>query len=139
MCDLPAGTTGPVGFDARPDYRIDLRRVRNRLTVTADSALLAETTRPLLVDEQDHGLVFYVPRGDVREDLLVAAPDMSTRCPFKGQASYWRLAAEPSGDVLAWAYPDPLPQVALIRDHIAFYQDRVTVALGVATPAVSGR
>jgi len=131
--------TEPVGFAARPDYRIDLRRVRNRLTVTAGDSVLAETTRPLLVDEQDHGLVFYVPSADVRQDLLLAAPEVSTRCPFKGRAAYWRLAADPSGDVVAWEYPQPLPEVGLIRDHIAFYQDRVTVALGVATPAVSGR
>ena len=40
---------------------------------------------------------------------------------------------------VAWEYPDPYLEVAILRDHIAFYQDRVSVEVGVATPAVSGR
>ena len=54
------------GFDARPDYRVDILARRNRVTVSVDGEVLADSRRTLLVDEQDHGLVFYFPPDDVR-------------------------------------------------------------------------
>ncbi len=125
----------PSGWVERPDYRVDILRRRNLVTVRAGSRVLARTTAPLLVDEQDHGLVFYVPEADVNFELLTPTDD-SSRCPFKGDASYWRLV---DGDApVAWAYREPYPEVARILGHLGFYQDRVTVELGVATPAVVG-
>ncbi|WP_280262080.1 DUF427 domain-containing protein [Nocardia wallacei] len=124
----------PPGYSDRPDYRIDVHRVRNRIRVTHGDRVLAETTAGLLVAEQDHGIVFYLPGSDVRFDLLV--PDArSTRCPFKGAARYWRTHDEP--EPIAWEYDEPYTEVALLRGHIAFYQDRARLEVGVATPAVS--
>jgi uncharacterized protein (DUF427 family) len=125
----------PSGFVERPDYRVDLLRRRNRITARVGDRALAASENTLLVDEQDHGLVFYFPAADVDFSQL-AATDDSSRCPYKGNASYWRLT---DGDQpLAWAYNEPYPQVAGIAGHVAFYQDRVTVEIGVATPAVVG-
>ncbi|AHH17820.1 hypothetical protein NONO_c30330 [Nocardia nova SH22a] len=126
----------PSGFVQWPDYRVDVQRIRNLVRITAGERVLAETTGSLLVAEQDHGIVFYVPTADVRFDLLVA-DDFTSRCPFKGWARYWR--ASDGTEPIAWEYHDPYPEVALIRDHIGFYQDRVRVEIGVANPAVSGR
>lgn len=123
------------GWVDRPDYRVDILRRRNLVTVHAGDRMLARTTRPLLVDEQDHGLVFYVPEDDVDLSHLMPTDD-STRCPYKGWASYWRLAD--GNQPIAWTYRDPYPEVERIRGHVAFYQDRVSVQLGVATPAVVG-
>ena len=89
-----------------------------------------------LVDEQDHGLVVYFPREDVRLDELEPS-EHTTRCPYKGSASHWQLPG--STQVVAWTYEDPYPQVAQLAGSVAFYQDRVIVSVGVATPAVSGR
>ncbi|MFF0490187.1 DUF427 domain-containing protein [Nocardia sp. NPDC003482] len=124
------------GYVERPDYIVDVRRVRNRIRVTHDGEVLAESTASLLVAEQDHGVVFYLPSTDVRFELL--APDPTTsRCPFKGEARYWRPVdgTEP----IAWEYPEPYPEVAVLRGHIGFYQDRVNLEVGVAVPAVTGR
>lgn len=126
------------GYLDRPDYIIDVRRRRNRVTVTVlgGDHELAETRAALVVDEQDHGIVFYIPRGDVRTELL--EPHAATsRCPFKGVAAYWRLAG--GDEPVAWEYAEPAPEVALISDHLAFYQDRVRLTVGVADPAVVGR
>jgi uncharacterized protein (DUF427 family) len=98
------------------------------VTAAKDGALLAESSHTLIVDEQDHGIVFYFPRGDVRLDRLEAMPDRSSRCPYKGGATYWGIGGEP----VAWSYEYPYPEVALIAGYIAFYQDRVTVAVGTA-------
>jgi uncharacterized protein (DUF427 family) len=123
------------GWAARPDYRVDILPRRNLVTVRRGDDVLARTTAALLVDEQDHGLVFYIPEADVNWGFLEPV-DHRTRCPYKGFASHWQLVngSEPA----AWAYLDPYPEVARIKGHVGFYQDRVTVEVGVATPAVVG-
>lgn len=118
------------GYADRPDYRVDLLPRRNRVAVRTDTEVLAETLHPILVDEQDHGLVIYVPRGDVHMDKLEPS-DTVTYCPFKGQAAHWRLSGTDGPDV-AWSYEEPFPEVARIESYIAFYQDRVHVELGQA-------
>ena len=72
---------------------------------------------------------------DVDFSHLVAI-DHRTRCPYKGYADHWRLAD--GEDPVAWTYREPYPQVAQLQGHVAFYQDRVAVEIGVATPAVVG-
>ena len=125
------------GFIDRPDYRVDILARRNRVTASVGGEVLADSDRCLLIDEQDHGLVFYFPPQDVRLDLFV--PDArTTRCPFKGTATY-RTYAGPDGDVLIWAYEEPYPEVARIAGYVAFFQDAVHIRVGVANPAVSGR
>ena len=78
------------GYVVRPDYRVDILARRNRVTVTVDGEVLADSERTLLVDEQDHGLVFYFPPDDVRLGRFVA-DDRTSRCPYKGTATYRRL------------------------------------------------
>lgn len=127
------------GFAARPDYRVDILARRNRVTASVDGQVLADSTACLLVDEQDHGLVFYFPPDDVRLDLFVA-DDRTSRCPYKGTATYLRLGDRHAGpEVLAWSYRDPYPEVARIAGHLAFFQDVVELRVGTADPAVSGR
>jgi uncharacterized protein (DUF427 family) len=54
-----------------------------------------------------------------------------TKCPWKGQASYYSI----KGDfgMLAnavWSYETPKDDVAAIAGHLAFYPDRVKVTRG---------
>jgi uncharacterized protein (DUF427 family) len=128
------GDSAESGWVKRPDYRVDILPRRNVVTARSGDTVLAQTTSALLVDEQDHGLVFYIPEADVNFEHLEPTDDRS-RCPFKGDASYWRLID--GGKPVAWTYRDPYPEVARLRGYVAFYQDRVTVEIGVATPAVS--
>jgi uncharacterized protein (DUF427 family) len=125
----------PSGYVQRPDYRVDILARRNLVTARYGELILARSASTLLVDEQDHGIVFYFPEADV--DLSQLEPvDDTSRCPYKGNASYWRLRG---GDgPIAWTYRKPYPEVARIAGHIAFYQDKVSVEVGVATPAVVG-
>jgi len=127
----------PSAFVDHPDYRVDILARRNRVTASVGGEMLADSERCLLVDEQDHGLVFYFPPEDVRLDLFL--PDGRTsRCPFKGTATYRRFPG-PAGDVFVWSYEDPYPEVARLAGYVAFYQDVVQVHIGVADPLVSGR
>ncbi|HVT77667.1 MAG TPA: DUF427 domain-containing protein [Acidimicrobiales bacterium] len=124
------------GYVSRPDYRVDVLARRNRFEVHAGDTRLAASERCLVVDEQDHGLVVYFPRPDVHMDALVPH-ELVTRCPYKGFATHWSVAG--GGDPVAWSYEDPYTEMARIAGYVAFYQQRVSVTIGVATPAVSGR
>ncbi|MUL75882.1 DUF427 domain-containing protein [Mycolicibacterium sp. CBMA 226] len=125
-----------MSFADRPDYRVDIHRRRNRITAEHDGRLIAATTAALLVDEQDHGLVFYFPRSDVHLELR-RDPDATSRCPFKGQATYWRFDGD-GDEPVCWSYENPTDQVARLCDHVAFHQDRVSIRVGQAHPAVLG-
>lgn len=125
------------GFAARPDYRVDILARRNRVTVAVDGEVLADSGHTLLVDEQDHGLVFYFPPDDVRLERFVA-DERTSHCPYKGTASYRRFERD-GVVVLSWSYEDPFPEVARLAGYCAFFQDAVDLRVGVADPAVSGR
>lgn len=126
---LPIPT--PSGYQRRHDYRVELLARRNRVTVRAGESVIADSTRTILVDEQDHALVFYIPAADIATDALVVVPGESTYCPYKGQATYLALATDP-GRPVAWRYDDPFTQVAAIAGHVAFYHDRVNLTVGAA-------
>lgn len=101
-----------------------LEAVAERLCVVAGGETIAETTRGHRVLETSHPPVYYVPRSDVRTDLLVPASGRSF-CEFKGAAQYWSLDADGAHvDRIAWSYPDPTPAFAAITDALAFYASR---------------
>jgi uncharacterized protein (DUF427 family) len=46
--------------------------------------------------------------------------------PYKGYASYFTIESnDRSTDNVAWSYQQPYPAVKEIKDHLAFYPDRV--------------
>jgi uncharacterized protein (DUF427 family) len=119
----------PSGYIERPDYRVEILRRRNRIRAKAGEIVLAESVRANIVDEQDHGLVVYFPREDAAMERLVQIFDRTTHCPFKGDATYWALVDAPEAPI-GWSYRQPYPEVAAIADHVAFYQEKVTITLG---------
>jgi len=111
-----------------PDHPITVGPHAGPVTVRAGSVQVATTDRALELREASYPPVFYVPIDDVDRDLLRDATH-HTYCPYKGDASYYDIVV-PGSDSLdgaVWYYPDPYPAVAAIRDHVAFYPDRVTV------------
>ncbi len=125
------------GYTDRSDYRVDVLARRNRVTVSVDGVELADSRRCLIVDEQDHGIVFYFPPDDVHLERF-EPDDRTSVCPFKGLATYRRLR-DADREVLAWSYEHPHTEVARIAGYVAFYQDAVDLRIGEAYPAVSGR
>jgi uncharacterized protein (DUF427 family) len=87
--------------------------------------VVADSTRVLLLRESRHVGVYYFPMDDVRMDLLVPS-DSRSRCPYKGEASYWSIEVDGHrSEDAAWAYEDPIPERADIKGHVAFYWDRL--------------
>lgn len=64
----------------------------------------------------------YVPPDAVEWDHLLPSTGTS-RCWWKGSAVYWAVAADGSvAPSAAWACPDPTPDAARIRGHVAFWR-----------------
>lgn len=98
-------------------HRITVEQGSEHVRAVHDGQVLAESRRPLVLRETSCPVRYYLPPEDVRTELL-SPSDTSTHCPFKGDASYWSL---PGAADLVWAYPDPKPEVAAIKDHFCFY------------------
>ena len=108
-----------------PHVRIDVLASRRPLEVVLGGETVAKTTAAQLLFETGLPVRYYVPREDVRMDLLKPS-DRRTACPYKGTAGYY--TAEAGGKVhedIAWVYPDPLPEVGRIKDLLCFYGEKV--------------
>jgi uncharacterized protein (DUF427 family) len=82
---------------------------------------IVDSRRTLLLFEQGHLPVYYLPLEDVRQDLLEET-DKHTTCPRKGEATYFTVRA--GGRVAenaAWRYPEPIDECPDISGHVAFY------------------
>lgn len=108
-----------------PHKRIDVLASSRHVVVALDGEVVADTKRPRLLFETGLPTRYYIPSEDVRTELLEAT-SKKTRCPYKGLASYWTVAAH---DDVAWTYRDPLPAVAEIKDLIAFFNERADITV----------
>jgi uncharacterized protein (DUF427 family) len=117
-----------VFVHARSPYtRVDILPSSRHVRVLVDGEVVAESHRPWLLFETGLPVRYYLPKVDVRMDLLEATDSM-TRCPYKGEASYWSVRAGGTlHDDLAWSYPRPLPESTRIAGHVAFYNERVDI------------
>ena len=100
--------------------------------VRLDGELFAKTDRALRLEETGLPARYYLPKVDVRMDLL-RPTSFHTTCPFKGEASYW--SADVGGqthDGIVWAYESPIPAVAELAGHVSFYPNRAEVTVNGA-------
>lgn len=113
---------------ARDPYtRVDILPSSRRVRVELDGVTLAESTRPRLLFETGLPVRYYVPKTDVRMDLL-APTETTSHCPYKGQAEYWSATiGETVQTDVAWSYRTPLPESQKIAGLICFYTERVGV------------
>ena len=108
-----------------PDHPITITPAKGRVTVSLAGRTIADSRAALTLQEASYPAVLYIPRQDVDMTLLQRT-NHSTYCPFKGDASYYSIPA--GGDRSAnavWSYEAPYESVADIKDHVAFYPDRV--------------
>ena len=121
-----------VGHPRDPFARIDVRRSTARVQVQVDGVTVADSTSPRLLFETGLGTRFYLPREDVRMDLLTPSPTR-TVCAYKGEASYWSVNVggpnQASHPDLAWTYEQPLADAAQIAGYVCFFDEHVDVLL----------
>jgi uncharacterized protein (DUF427 family) len=118
------------GFATRPDYRVDLLPESRHVKVVFGGVTIAESSAALRCEETGHGPVHYIPAKDVRLDLL-RPTEHHTRCPYKGEASYWTIEVPAENGAVrrsenaVWAYLAPYDEVPGFAGYYSFYTNRV--------------
>ena len=108
-----------------PDHLITIERNAHRVVVRVAGRVVADTREALTLREASYPAVQYVPRKDVDMTLLERT-DHVTYCPYKGDCAYYSVPAGGERSINAvWTYEAPYAAVAAIKDHVAFYPDRV--------------
>jgi len=110
------------GHARDPHVRLDILNSTRPVRVEIGGQVVAESSRARFLFETGVAPRHYVPREDVRLDLLVPS-EQRTVCPYKGEAQYFSYSdGRKSIDNIAWSYPSPLPEAAPIADHICFHK-----------------
>ena len=108
-----------------PDHPITIQPSLDRVEVKLAGQTIADSTRALTLREAHYAPVQYIPKAEVRMDLLTPSTH-KTHCPYKGDASYFSIkVGDRTVKDAVWCYENPYPAVAEIAGHLAFYPDRV--------------
>lgn len=108
-----------------PYTRVDTVHSSRHIRVEIEGQVMAETSRPVILFETGLPPRYYIPKQDVRMDLLEPTASV-TRCPYKGVARYWsaRIGGRTIEDIV-WSYPAPIPECPKIENLLSFYNERV--------------
>ncbi|KAH7913985.1 hypothetical protein BJ138DRAFT_1144940, partial [Hygrophoropsis aurantiaca] len=75
------------------------------------------------------GNYYFPPESVVAIGSYFKDSSTSSVCPWKGTAAYY--SAEVNGaniKDIAWYYPQPSEKAAHIKDHVAFYKNKVDIS-----------
>ena len=110
-----------------PDHLITIAPNPKRVVVTFAGRTIADTKHALALQELTYPAVQYIPRVDVDMSALERTTH-GTECPYKGHANYYSLNANGRiAENAVWTYESPFDAVAPIKEHVAFYPNRVDV------------
>lgn len=110
-----------------PYTRVDILRSSRHLRIEIEGATVAESVRPTLLFETGLPVRYYLPKTDVRMDLLEPS-EKTSECPYKGTAEYWSAVIDGDRhDDVVWSYPFPTQESAAIAGLMCFYDERVDV------------
>jgi uncharacterized protein (DUF427 family) len=108
-----------------PDHPITIERNPNRLRISVAGRVVVDTREALTLREATYPAVQYIPRKDVDMTLLERT-NHATYCPYKGDCTYFSIPLGGKRSINAvWTYEDPYAAVLPIKEHLAFYPDRV--------------
>lgn len=125
MAQFPMSDSRRSTLERVPDYAVNITPATQTVTVKHGNLIIADSSAALLIAETKHQNVFYLPRADVRMDLLIST-DHSTYCPFKGHASYFSLDGDHDLENFVWSYESPYPEVIGLKGYVSFYTSKVT-------------
>jgi uncharacterized protein (DUF427 family) len=107
------------------DHPITVKPNPKRVVVSVAGRVIADSRHVLTLREATYPAVHYIPRGDVDMTLLQRT-DQATYCPYKGDCAYYSIPLGGARSANAvWTYEAPYAAVGEIKDHLAFYPDRV--------------
>jgi uncharacterized protein (DUF427 family) len=107
------------------EHPITIQKNLSRVVVSVAGRVIADTRDALTLREARYPAVQYIPRKDVDMTLLERSAH-ETYCPYKGDSAYYSIpvGGERSANAV-WTYEAPFEAVSVIKDHVAFYPDRV--------------
>ena len=106
-------------------HPISIERNPARVVVSVADRVIADTRNALTLREADYPPVQYIPREDVDLSQFKRS-DHVTYCPYKGDCNYYSVPVGGKKSLNAvWTYENPYPAVAQIKEHVAFYPERV--------------
>ncbi len=112
-----------------PDHPITVTVNPARVIVRLGGKVIADSQNALTLREAAYPPVQYIPRTDA-DIALLQRTDHGSYCPYKGEASYFSIETDGARlDNAVWSYEAPYDAVAGIRDHLAFYPDRVEITV----------
>ena len=108
-----------------PHKRIDTLESTRHIEVIVLGEKVADTHNPILLFETGLQVRYYLPRLDVRPELLLPS-EKTTVCAYKGKAGYYSVkVGNRIAQDIAWYYRYPTTEVSKIGGRIAFYNERV--------------
>jgi uncharacterized protein (DUF427 family) len=108
-----------------PYTRIDVLRSSRHVVVRWGDTVVAESSRPRMLLETGLRIRWYLPREDVRTDLLEPSYT-TTRCPYKGVAQYWTLRdGEREERDVVWSYPEAMHDAEAVEGLLCFFDERL--------------
>jgi uncharacterized protein (DUF427 family) len=112
-----------------PYKRIDILHSSRHVEVEVNGVKIADTRRPTLLFETSLPTRYYIPKLDVRMDLLTPT-EHRTGCAYKGFARHWSVdAGGETLENLAWSYRTPLPECTKISGLVAFYNEKIDLTV----------
>jgi uncharacterized protein (DUF427 family) len=115
------------GHQKWPDHKVRERHLTGRVKAEVAGEVIADSTDVILVEEDGNPVRYYFPRADVRMEKLERSAS-TTKCPFKGTASYYGVnAAGKKLEDAVWTYEHPFDEHQELKDRLAFWDDKVLV------------
>lgn len=112
-----------------PAVRVDTLASSRHVQVSVDGELVADSLRPTVLYETGLPPRYYLPKTDVRMDLLTSTDSVSA-CPYKGWAEYWNVTVGATvHEDIAWGYRTPLPESAGVAGLVCFYNEKVDLRI----------
>ena len=108
-----------------PDHPITITPAKERVRVSFNGKVVADSARALVLQESTYKPVFYIPREDAQMSLFARTTN-ATHCPYKGDASYYSIKVDGrEAENAIWSYETPFTAMQEIAGHLAFYPNRV--------------
>ncbi len=117
-----------VFVHARDPYsRVDILQSDRHIEVVFDGVKVADSTSPRILFETGLPARYYLPKTDVRMDLLEPT-ELHTSCPYKGTASYYDVVVEGNRyENVVWWYPFAVEESQRIAGMVSFYNEKVDI------------
>lgn len=110
-----------------PYKRVDILASSRHIRVEIDGVTVADTRHARLLFETSLPTRYYIPKTDVRMDLLTPT-DHRTHCPYKGTAEYYDITVNgTTHHNEAWWYRHPVQESLKIAGLVSFYNERVDI------------